>query len=86
MSTTKTVRGVLQRAMGGAMVGDVFVPDTLIDDVDAYQDKMVEVVGVVDVVQGQPQPNNPSEEGYVQSFEGTRNTMVSLESIRVVEE
>lgn len=72
--------------MGGAMVGDVFVPDTLIDDVDAYHDKMVEVVGVFDVVQGQPQPNNPSEEGYVQTFAGSRNTMVRLESIRVVEE
>lgn len=72
--------------MGGAMVGDVFVPDTLLDDVDAYHEKMVEVVGEFDVVHGQPQPNNPSEEGYVQTFEGSRNTMVRLESIRVMDE
>lgn len=67
------------------MVNGIFIPDTLLDDVDRYNGKTVELVGEVGVVYGQAQPENPEVEGYVQTFEGSRSELTRLESIRVVE-
>ena len=74
--------GIFQRAKGGAMVGDVFVPDTDLGDTDLYQGKRVEVVGDVETVTAPKQ--NPAE-GYVQTFEGSRQTVTRVVSIRIIE-
>ena len=85
MAKSRTIRGTFQLAKGGAMVGGLFIPDTFFGDGDVYNGKMVEIVGVFDVVQGQAQPKDPSTEGYVQTFEGSRSVLVELQSIRVVD-